>query len=45
MDTEAERLWDKADIHLSPVNVRFRGKSGHDERRAECLVLTQSGHS
>jgi hypothetical protein len=38
------RLWPKADIQASPVNVRFRVNSGHRDFRASCLLLTQSGH-
>jgi hypothetical protein len=27
-----------------PMNVRFRGKSGHRALLSPCLLLTQSGH-
>jgi len=30
---------------LVAFDVRFRGYSGHAERAAQCLLLTQSGHS
>jgi hypothetical protein len=38
------RLWPKADIPVSPFNVRFRGKSGRRNLRASRPLLTQSGH-
>ena len=36
------RFWHKADIQLSPGNVRFWGQSGHDRDAPRCLLLTQS---
>jgi hypothetical protein len=38
------RYWSLADIDLCNANVRFRGQSGHDLLRCECLLLTQSRH-
>jgi hypothetical protein len=37
-------FWHKADIHLSPGNVRYWGNSGHRGFTVSCLLLTQSGH-
>jgi len=34
------RYWHKADIQLSPGNVRFWGKSKRGEEGRECLLMT-----
>ena len=36
--------WHKADIEELAVNVRFRGKSGHQDLTPRCPLMTQSGH-
>jgi hypothetical protein len=38
------RYWHKADIEELPINVCFRGKSGHRDQSASCPLMTQSGH-
>jgi hypothetical protein len=38
------RYWPLADIPSCTARVRFRGQSGHDFLRRECLLLTQTGH-
>jgi hypothetical protein len=34
------RYWHKADIPEPPINVRFRGKSGHQDLRPPCPLLS-----
>jgi hypothetical protein len=36
------RCWHKADIQLTPGNVRFWGNSGHRDFRTSCLLLTDA---
>ena len=33
------------DVGDAPIDVRFRGVSGHGACMLRCLLLTQSGHS
>jgi hypothetical protein len=40
----AVHTWHKADITSAPINVRFRGRSGHLADIAGCLLLTRRGH-
>jgi len=42
--TRHVRLWHLADIAGLPLNVRFKGQSGHDLLQRECPLVTQSGH-
>ena len=37
-------FWHKADIPITPMNVRFWGNSGHRLDAPQCPLLTQSGH-
>ncbi len=38
------RYWHLAGISIAPGDVCFRGKSGHGDCAAKCLLMTQSGH-